>query len=413
MPVDFERIPPQVRVPEASRPSILVWALLLCLMLAAGASLTVFLWRAGKPTNTVWFWFRAVALPVLIWGLLLACRLAWTYVRVNAALATNRTADDIEEQRHELSSQPLAVLGHAWRFSSSEEENSVEDLFDGKIKLRPASSQVRPNTDVMARWLEIPGKRFYGGNARTEHARQTEACEWLLNELMSDLAPQILQLPRQVSMSVDLCVDTVLQPATWVARLQPLLKEKFPSLRVQVKPATRELSLFHADSWHDGVRPDVVRLLVAVQLRKAASDVLANGVAEAASMLLVGTPAVAGQMNGKPALRIHRPARGTPEKVADVLKLAVRWGRTSFDKTGTTWGTGLGKDALRTIRSSCRFGHRMRPVDVDETVGNAGAARAWLATTLAAANAALMNEPQLVIAQEGDDLVALVCQKQT
>ncbi|WP_245621075.1 hypothetical protein [Paraburkholderia ferrariae] len=375
--------------------------------------LTIFVWPAGKPTNTAGFWFRAAVLPVLTWGLLLACRFAWTYVRINAALATNRTADDIEKQRHDLSSQPLAVLGHAWRFSSSEEENSVEDLVDGKTKLCPASSQVRPNTDVMARWLEIPGKRFYGGNTRTEHARQTEVCEWLLNELMRDLAPQILQLPRRVSMSVDFCIDTVLQPATWVARLQSLLKEKFPSLRVEVNPATRELSLFHADSWHDGARPDVVRLLVAVQLRKAASEVLANGVAEAASMLLVGSPAVAGQMNDKPALRIHRPARGASGNVADVLKLAVRWGRTSFDETGTTWRTGLGKDASRTIRSSCRFGHLMRPVNVDETVGNAGAARAWLATTLAAANAALMNEPQLVIAQEGDDLVALVCQKQT
>jgi hypothetical protein len=54
----------------------------------------------------------------------------------------------------------------------------------------------------------------------------------------------------------------------------------------------------------------------------------------------------------------------------------------------------------------------MRPVELDATVGDAGAARAWLATTLAAANAALMNEAQLVIAQEGDDVVALVCQKQ-
>ncbi|MFP4902265.1 hypothetical protein ACLFKT_24600, partial [Paraburkholderia sp. BR14261] len=380
MPVDFARIPPRVRVPEAPRPSILVWAILLCLMLAAGAFLTVFLWPAGKPMNTVWFWFRAGALPVLIWGLLLACRFAWTYARVNSALATNRTADDIEMQRHDLSSQPLAVLGHAWRFSCSEEENSVEDLVDEKTRLRPAASQVRPNTDVMARWFEIPGKQFYGGNTRTEHARQTEVCEWLLNELMSDVAPQILQLPRRVSMSVDVCVDTVLQPGTWVARLQSLLKEKFPSLRAEVNPATRELSLFHADSWHDGIRPDVVRLLVSVQLRKAASEVLANGVAEAAVMLLVGSPAVAGQMSEKPALRIHRPARGTLEKVADVLKLAFRWGRTSFDKTGMTWRTGLGKDASRTIRSSCRFGHRMRPVDVNETVGNAGAARAWLAT---------------------------------
>ena len=334
-------------------------------------------------------------------------------MRVNAALATKRTSDDIEKQRHDLASQPLAVLAHAWRFSSNEEENGVEELVDERTKLRPVASEVGSNTDVLARWLEIPGKKFYGGDASTESTRQAAVCEWILKELVDDIAPQILQIPRRVSMSVDLCVDTVLHPATWISHLQSLLKERFPSLRVQLNPATTELSLFHTDSWHDGVRPDVVRLLVAVQLRKAASEVLDNGVAETAAVLLVGSPSVAGQMSEKPALRIHRPARGASEKVVDVLKLAVRWGRTSFDEIGATWRTGLRKDASRTIRSSCRFGSRMRPVDVDETVGNAGAARTWLATALAAENAALMNEPQLVIAQEGDALVALICQKQT
>jgi hypothetical protein len=413
MPVDLNRIPPRATVPEVSRPSVVIWALLLCLMLAAGASSTIFIWPADKTTNAELFWVCTAGFPILIWGFLLACRFAWTYVHINAALATNRTADDIEKERHELSSQPLAVLAHAWRFSSIEEENGVEELVDEKTKLRPVASEVHSNTDVLARWLEIPGKKFYGGDARTESTRQTAVCEWLLNELVKDIAPQILQLPRRVSMSVDLCLDTVLRPATWVARLQSLLKENFPSLGVEMNPATFELSLFHADSWHDGARPDVVRLLVAVQLRKAASEVLANGVAEAAAVLLVGMPSVAGQMSEKPALRIHRPARGSQEKVADAMSLAVRWGKTSFDEIGATWRTGLGKDASRTIRSSCRFGSRMRSVDIDETVGNAGAARTWLATTLAAANAALVNEPQLVIAQEGDDLVALICQKQT
>jgi len=136
MPVDFVRIPPRAKVPEVSRPSILVWALLLCLMLGAGASLTIFAWPAGKPTNTAGFWFRAAVLPVLMWGLLLACRFAWTYVRVNAALATNRTADDIEKQRHDL------------------------------------------------------------------YARQTEVCEWLLNELMRDLAPRFFNFPGECQFQI-------------------------------------------------------------------------------------------------------------------------------------------------------------------------------------------------------------------
>jgi hypothetical protein len=381
-------------------------------LLAAGASLTIFVWRAGKPTNTGAFWFGAVELPILIWALLLVCRFAFLYGRVNQALATNRTADRVEAQCHERSSQPLAVLAYAWRFSSSEEENSVEDAVDGKTRLRPGSSQFRANTDVLARWLDIPGKSFYCGNAGTEYARHTEIYHWLLDQLIKDITPQLLQLPRRISMKVDLCADSVLETSIISARLLSLLKARLPSLRFEFNQPTEELSLFHADAWHDGARADEVRLLVAVQLRKAASEVLANGVAESASVLLIGTPAIARQMNREPILHIHRPAQGSIEKVTETLDLAVRWGKTTFSEVGAKWCTGLVKQTATAIRSSSRFGFQTRSVEVDETVGDAGVARAWLATTMAVANAVLTNEAQVVIAQESGNVVALVCRTQ-
>ncbi|WP_322062868.1 hypothetical protein [Paraburkholderia sp. J63] len=412
MPVDFLRVPPKVSVPEVSRPSILGWALLLCLMILGCTIFAVFVWPAGKPDSLL-FWFCSVGLPILTWAFLLSCRLAYTFGRVNSALATNKTSDQIEAQCHESSSQPIAVLGHAWRFSSKEEENSVDSLVDKRTKLLPVPSVAMPNTDVIARWLDVPDRQFHAGNALTEHARQTEVCDWLLRQLASGIAPQLLALPRRATVKVDLCIDSVLDPTTAKERLLSLLNESRRALRVEVNEPESELPLFRADEWFDDSRSDAFNLLVALQLRNVTDEVLASGVAEAGSMLLVSSRFMARRLGLASPVFLHRPARGALADVVNTLKLATRWGRTAFDAIGTTWRTGLAEDSTRTIRSSCRFGRSMGTIDLDATVGDAGVARAWLATTLAVANAALTDEPQLVVTQEGDVLTALICEKQT
>jgi len=412
MPVDFLRIPPKVGVPTVTRPSILGWTLLLCLMILSCAVVAVFVWPAGKPGSAL-FWFCAVGFPVLAWSFLLNCRLAYIYGRVNSALATNKTSDEIKAQCHESSSQPIAVLGYVWRFSSKQEENSVDSLVDKKTKLHPVPSLAKPNTDVIARWLDVPDRQFHAGNALTEHARQTEVCEWLLKQLANGIAPQLLALPSRASVKVDLCIDSVLDPATVKERLLSLINQSRRALRVEVNEPKSEFPLFRADEWFDECRSDVINLLVALQLRKVTNEVLANGVAEAGSMLLVSSPSMARRLGQTSPVYLHRPARGTLTDVVNTLKLAVRWGRTAFDRIGTIWRTGLAEDSIRTIRSSCRFGRPMGIIDLDTTVGDAGIARAWVATTLAVAHAALTDEPQLVVTQEGDVLTALICEKQT
>lgn len=412
MPADFARVPPKVSVPDVTRPSIPGWAPLLCLMILGCAAFAVFVWPAGK-TGSVLFWFCALGFPILAWAFLLNCRLAYTYGRVNSALATNKTSEQIEAQCHEDSSQPIAVLGHAWRFSSKEEENSVDSLVDKRTRLLPVPSVAMPNTEVIARWLDVPDRQFHAGNALTEHARQTEVCDWLLRQLVNGVAPQLLALPKRATVKVDLCIDSVLDPATVKERLLSLLNESRRALRVEVNDPKAELSLFRADEWFDERRSDVFNLLVALQLRKVTNQVLESGVAEAGSMLLVSSRSMAQHLGQTSPVCLHRPARGTLADVVNTLKFAVRWGRTAFDAIGTTWRTGLAEDSTRTIRSSCRFGRSMETIDLDTTVGDAGVARAWLATTLAVARTALTDEPQLVVTQEGDVLTALICEKQT
>jgi hypothetical protein len=60
MPIDFNRVPLRVEVPPPPQPSMIVWIVLLVLALGAGARLTITLWPAGRPTNTLWFWFCIV-----------------------------------------------------------------------------------------------------------------------------------------------------------------------------------------------------------------------------------------------------------------------------------------------------------------------------------------------------------------
>jgi hypothetical protein len=412
MPVDFSRIPPRVDVPDFARPSIVGWALLLCLLVVGCATMAVFVWPGAK-SDSVLFWFCAVAFPIFAWSFLLSCRLAYLFGRINSALATNRTCDAIEIQCHESSSEPLAVLGYAWKFSSDEEENALGALVDGKTKLCPVSSMATPNTDVIARWLDVPGRKFYAGNSLTERARQTEVCGWLLSQMVDEIAPQLQKLPARVSVSVDLCIDSMLERATVGEKLLSLLKQTLRTSRVVINPPMRDLSLFQADLWFDDGHSDRVNLLVAIQLRKAVSETLANGVAETGSTLLVSSPSIARHIGERSVLWLHRPAKGTTEELVETLKLAVRWGKTSLVNVGTTWRTGLSRQAIRTIRSSCQFGHETGTVNLDTSVGRAGIGRAWLASTLGAANAAATNESQLVIAQEGDDLLALVFEKQT
>jgi hypothetical protein len=67
---------------------------------------------------------------------------------------------------------------------------------------------------------------------------------------------------------------------------------------------------------------------------------------------------------------------------------------------------------VRAVRSSPRFSEQTRWVDLGATVGTCDGAGGWLATALAAEHASVTDDPQLILTQEGSDMIALVCKKQ-
>lgn len=401
-------------MPELPQPSKLGWAALLILVMCLGAALMIFFWPAGRPTNTAWFWLCVLGYPTLIWVFLLCCRFGYAHVQRAGAMATNRVSESEEQKCHELASVPLAVLGHAWHFSCNDQENGIEGLVGGSVRMSTRSIMAEPKLDVHARWLEIPNKPFYAGNELGEHTRHRMVCDWLLAKLINDLSAGLSALPARTALHVDLCVQSACELAYMHARLQKLMSAKSPALRVTIKTSGEHPALFRADAWHDGATPNEAYLFIAIQLRNAISERLQDGTTETGIALLLSHPDVARKIPPqRVSLSLHRPVIGSADAVSHTLELAARWGRADSTQIKTVWSHALSGKLMRLVKSSPSFGEHKQWVDLATTVGIFDGAGAWLATALAAEHASLTDDPQFVLAQEGNDLIALVCRKQT
>jgi hypothetical protein len=345
---------------------------------------------------------------------LLCCRLGYVCAGRSGAIANHRVSDHEEQRCHALASESLALLGHAWCFSSDDNENGIAGLVEGSVKASPRSSRAEPNTDVNARWIEIPSQPFHAGNELTEQIRHQVVCEWLLSRLIDKLAPRLTAPPAGTPLHVELNLQSTLKLADVRTRLQDLTVARLPALRVTIETGEGPSSLFRTDAWHDCMTPQVARLLVAIQLRNAVSERLQDGVAETGVALLVGRPSIVQRMTAIPSPpSLHRPAIGSSDTVDKTLELAVRWGRTEPARIKTTWAHAVSEALAGTAKSSPQFDEQTQWIDLESTVGDCAGAGAWLATVLAAENAALTGDAQLVLTQEGNDLIALVCRKQT
>jgi hypothetical protein len=412
MPVDFNRVPPRVAVPPAPQLSMVVWTILLILVMGAGAALAVVLWPAGAPTNTLWFWFCVAGYPFLAWAFLLCSWLGYGYVRRNQAIATNRISDEAERACHAVAGRPLTVLGHAWCFAANDSENSLEGILNGTELAKLRASGAVADSEVNARWLDIPEMRFQPGNELLEHARHHAVCTWLLERLIDRLLPQLSALPPRTNLRVELHHRSRLKSGAVETRLREVLAERVPALKVDVMPGEHAIPLFRTDAWLDKQYINTANLLVAIELRDAISAVLSDGVAEAGVALLVGHPRLTSPANPV-GLRLHRPAKGTLDAAASTLELATRWGQSLRGRLHTVWVHGLTSDAMSAVRQAASFPDKTRWIALETSVGDCSGAGPWLAVALAAESARTTGDPQLVLCGEGEELIALMCRKQT
>ncbi|MEX3984677.1 hypothetical protein AB4Y45_37565 [Paraburkholderia sp. EG287A] len=411
MPIDFNRVPPKVDVPPAPRLSILAWLLLFVLIMGAGATLTILLWPTGWPTNTLLFGLCVAGLPFVAFTVLLLARLGYGYACRNEAIVTNKVSERIEQDCHDRASRPLAVLGHAWCFSSDMKENTVDSVLGGGLRMEPRPSATVGDKQVLARWLVLPNVTFSPGNELSEYARQQAVITWLLARLLERLASTLTSLPRDTRLLAELSVFPVGHVGAVEAQLREYAAARAPGLKIDVKRTEEAVSLFRVDGWCDRRDPQSPRLLIAIELRNAISALLSDGVAEAGVALLVGHPQLSSSVPSR--LCLHRPASGALDETATTLALAARWGRTALEKLSAVWSHGLHLDQIGAVRQGSAFTDHTPWFPLETSVGDCSSVGPWLTLALAAENAQTTGEPQLVLCREGDDVLALVCKKKT
>lgn len=380
---------------------------MLCLAVFIGATVTVLLWKEREPTNSAWFWLCAVGYPVLGWSFLFISSLAHGHTVHRSALAQNEVSEQAEQACHVAASRPLAICGYGWRFSSDDEENSLQSILNGKVRSELRPSAAFPGKDVHARWIELPGEPFYPGNELGEYTRQLAVCDWLIARLLDDVSGSLTNLPTQHFLHVHLSLHSRINPEPVVEQLRRALKaRRVPSLlRIEFE---ERLSIFATDDWLDREDAKTSHLVIAIQLRDAISEMLDDAAAEVGTALLLSDPRSKGVNAG--ALRLHRPASG---KVQKVIEQSTRWGKAESNNLDTVWIQGSPTDDLGRVRGAANLDETIPWQQIEASVGDCSDAGAWLAVALATANADSTSSPQLVLNVQGDELTALVCRKET
>ncbi|SAK97642.1 hypothetical protein AWB82_07150 [Caballeronia glebae] len=398
-------------MPSPPRPSALLWIALLCLALCIGATTTVLSWTDGSPTTSAWFWLCAVGYPILGWSFLLAASLAHGHTAHQSALAQNQVSEKAEQACHTAASRPLAIYGYGWHFSSDKEQNSLQSLLDGKVQSELRPSAAFPDKDVHARWIDVPGEPFYPGNELGEHTRHLAVCDWLIESLLNDLSESLSRMPTHALLHVHLYLQSRLKPGPVAEQLRRTLKVRHASLNTRVDPE-KTPSIFATDAWLDQEDEKTVHLVIAIQLRDAISKLLDDGHAEVGTALLFGDPKLFKEANAS-ALCLHRPARGEVNDLANVVGLASRWGEADAKSLNSVWVHGLPADDLGEARRAANLDERISWRRIEASVGDCSDAGEWLAAALAVANADSTSNPQLVLCAQGNELIALICKRET
>jgi hypothetical protein len=188
-----------------------------------------------------------------------------------------------------------------------------------------------------------------------------------------------------------------------------MLNEMRLNADVTVEAKNENVSLFQVDAWLDSKDAKLAYLLVAIQLRNAISEVLAAGSAEAGVAFLFGIPSHAQTST----VHVHRPSKGAQYAIDSTLAFATRWGVSRAPEFKAAWESSVSPPFRTAIQSSSEVDPNTSLIGLDTSVGDCGIAGSWLALALASQQAMNTSEPQLVLVQEGEELIALTCKKPT
>jgi hypothetical protein len=396
MPVDFAALPARAILLSERRAALSAFVLLF-IVVATGAVISIATWPTDRSAQTVWFWTRTFGLPFLGWLMLYS---AWRFLGAHSSrdIASYNDAIDRKEARlHDEAAVPFTIQGQSWCFSAIAARNTLEVAM--KFCEDDATAQ-------MTGGLVIPQKTFYRGNHADEAQRHAVVLEWLLLQIVGPLASDLKHL-RGIATCV--CIDSDLTEnsvRTAISNAWAILGLNGAEDVQLVNP----MKIFAIDGWLDMRVRCSARLVIAVQLRGVISGELQPGQAEAgAAVLLTSAPGKAS--NSTTMALAHRPSRSGVEGVDQGIEDALRWGGCSEKAIGTVWNTRLAEPISSTLTSLGRPLNEVTTIDLVRTVGDAGVASPWLALALASAKAKQGADAQLILDQLDGDFVAMICRK--
>lgn len=413
MAVDFSRLPteePEITDP----PSRLAWVIAFLVMVLGGIFAVLLLWPKELPTHTWRFWATVTLFPIGVPVWIVLRRYGHHEGRKLDAVMHNEAIRQYNEHIFAVAARPLAVLGAAHRISSDRNVNAVSGIQAGTVKLgsqRPIADEGDP---VRARWMEVPGVHLVPGGIEKDEERHRAVTQWLYSELLGELAEQIRAVPSQINLSVRLWVCSGLPRQDCVA----LWRKAWQDHRLRAMEIVDEpelAGLYIVDGWLDEIAAQDergARLIVVIQLHPVLSDTPPPGTAEAGVAVLLMPDEAASRLALLREANLHRPVRGSLVQSNDTLAHALKWGDTRASDIKGAWQTGVDAVKAGMLRSAAMpMGLETQPVDLDQTVGYAGAAAPWLATACAAGSLSDDLQNQLILVGDSDCVDAAVIRR--
>ncbi|CAN7384963.1 hypothetical protein LJR230_002234 [Trinickia sp. LjRoot230] len=406
MAVNFSLLPDEEPLADHG-PSHFLWSVVFVLM-ALGLSLIVlWLWPTSLSAHTWKFWATLVLVPAGIPALLILRH--WSHYegyRLDVEMR-NEAVRHYRERVFEAASRPLILLGAAYRFSASAEDNDAADLRSGTTVLKTRELIVPDHEPAKVRWLDVPGSALTPGEKADDMERHRKATAWLFDELLNDLGTKIKAVPSRLNLRVCLLVSNQLprsdNESIWRTCWE---RRSLPSAPLMELPSN--FDLYALDTWLDeiiGERRHDSRLIIAVQLHPLLYNSPPTGSAETGAAVLLAPPSIALQTGGPHCRHLFRPVRCELHSLGDAVPSALLWAATEARAVQHLWQTGLPADVTTLLKdSSASAQFYASSTNLDDAVGDAGVAAPWLA--LACANATLSNvvTPQAVFVGNGKNV---------
>lgn len=414
MAVDFSQLPSEASE-HLDPPSRLVWVVAFLLMVLMGTFAVLFFWPKDMPTQTWKFWVTLVLFPVGIPTWIVLRRYSVYAGRQLDADLHNEAVQAFNQRVFEAASVPLALIAAAYRFTAKPDANNAASILQGLVALESQPSIAERGDVLKARWLTIPGMPLAPGRREDDLRRQQQVTTWLFDQLLDDLAAGIRALPARVPLVIQLAIANELTHeenqhlwlSGWRAR----------SLRhADIAPPEEGAADFMwLDRWMDDVIQGTNRhatLFVAVQLHPLLVNSPPAGAAEAGVALLWLPDALARPGAMRRVADLHRPVRAAIKQPDDALAHALQWGHVSAQSISQGWLTCLDATQASALRTPAHaLGLDPHLTDLDQTVGNAGAAAPWLALACAASTLTAEVAEQIVLVGQGDHVDGAVVKR--